>query len=75
MAVPSSSLANASVTALSAVFDGPYEVLPILRWALCGFVTAASDPAPLDTFTIRAAGDSRNSGSSVWVTAITPPRC
>jgi hypothetical protein len=33
-----------------------------------------SDPSPLDTFTIRPAGDRRRSGSIAWTTAAAPTR-
>src|SRR5271163_2289235 len=42
------------------------------RHGEAGLAFLVSEPAPLDTLTIRAAGASRRSGSIAWVTARTP---
>ncbi len=69
--VPSSSFANATVIAFSAVFDGTYAAFGI-RCGFDGSRCLANDPTSLDTLTIRPAGASRSSGSIACVTAITP---
>src|SRR6202047_2034530 len=62
----------ASVIALRAVLDageaGPKRERE--GKAEAGF--SVSQPTPLDTLTMRAAGASRRSGSIAWVTATTP---
>lgn len=57
----SRSKAKATVIALSTVFDQEY--VPIERYGFVGFEFKVSEPAELDTFTMRAAGGSRSSDS------------
>src|SRR5271156_834599 len=70
--VDSSSIAIASVIAFIAVLDAEYPTPKILRYGKLGSAFLASEPAPLETLTIRAAGASRSRGSIAWYTASTP---
>src|SRR5277367_6385519 len=62
----------ASVMALRAVLDAGQTGPKIERQGWAGLAFLVSEPAPLDTLTMRAAGASRRSGSIAWVTARTP---
>jgi hypothetical protein len=60
--VDSSSIAMASVIALRAVLDAGYTGPKIERQGKAGSAFRVSEPTPLDTLTMRAAGASRSSG-------------
>lgn len=68
----SSSIAVASVIAFKAVLDAAYVGPNSERPGWLGSALRVSEPAPLDTFTMRAAGDSRSRGKIAWMTATTP---
>src|ERR1700759_3263214 len=70
--VASNSIAIASVIAFMAVLDAEYPGPKIWRFGNEGSATLANEPAPLETLTIRAAGDSRSKGSIAWYTARVP---
>ena len=70
--VSRSSLAYIAVTMLSAAFDAGYGTDVIVHSGLSGSVMDAMEPTSLDTFTIRAAGALRSSGSIALVTRTTP---
>ena len=70
--VSRSSLAYIAVTMLSAALDAGYGTDVIVHSGLSGSVMDAMEPTSLDTFTIRAAGALRSSGSIALVTRTTP---
>ena len=59
------------VSAFSAALDDRYAA-QVPRCGNCGPVAQASDPVPLEMFTIRGCADRRSAGRKTLVTATTP---
>src|SRR5262245_66019597 len=63
-----SSKASCTVSMLRAALDALYPRNFTGAYAHPASAFWASDPSPLDTFTIRPAGDRRRSGNNAWAT-------